>query len=232
MAKPLIDPKELIAMFETATAKGGEQLRQAVSSATLQALQGREMSMANIKGALKTVADAASQGAARNLNPGIDPEALLNKAVGGMDDALLKAVEAHRAALQTLTAQGADLKEKHLKKALSDLEKMEDTMFGVLKKAADSAGAPMAGAWAQILEKTQMGGTQTGASAAATAQDLLVQMQAGMRETRAASLKAAEALAQGYSALVSGVLLGMSEALKGGAAPAKAAPTKAAARKK
>jgi hypothetical protein len=226
MAKPMIDPKELIEMFETATAKGGEQLRQAVSSATLQALQGREMTIANIKGALKTVADAASQGAARNLNPGIDPQALLDKAVGGMDDALLKAVEAHRAALQSLTAQGADLKEKHLKRALSDLEKMEDTMFGVLKKAADGAGAPLAAAWSQTLEKMQLGGTQTGASAAATTQNLLAQMQVGMRESRAASLKAAEALAQGYSAMVSGVLLGMSEALKGGAAAPKAAPRK------
>jgi len=226
MAKPMIDPKELIEMFETATTKGGEQLRQAASSATLQALQGREMTITNIKGALKTVADAASQGAARNLNPGVDPQALLDKAVGGMDDALLKAVEAHRAALQTLMAQGADLKEKHLKRALSDLEKMEDTMFGVLKKAADGAGAPLAGAWAQILEKTQLGGTRAGASATATTQDLLAQMQVGMRETRATSLKAAEALAQGYGALVSGVLLGMSEALKGGAAPAKAAARK------
>ena len=44
--------------------------------------------------------------------------ALLDKAVAGMDDALLKAVEAHRAALQQLTGQGADLREKHLKKAL------------------------------------------------------------------------------------------------------------------
>jgi hypothetical protein len=228
MAKPMFDPTELIAQFETATVNGSEQLRQAVSSATLQALKGREMTLSNIKGALKTVAEAASQGAARNLNPGVDPQALLDKAVGGMDDALLKTVEAHRAALQSLAAQGADLKDKHLKRALSDLEKMEDTMFDVLKKAAAGAATPMAAAWGQVLEKTQMGGTQAGATASATAQDLIAQMQTGMRETRAASLKAAEALAQGYSAMVSGVLLGMAEALKS----APAAPAKSAASKK
>lgn len=232
MAKPAFDQSALIDMFENATAKGGEQLRQAVSSVALQALQGREMSMSNIKGALKSVADAASTGAAKNLNPGINPEELLDKAVAGMDDALLKAVEAHRTALQTLTAQGADLKEKHLKKALSDLEKMEDTLFGVMKKAAEGAGStPMAGAWSQVLEKTKMGGTQTGAMASVTAQDLLGQMQTGMRETRAASMRAAQAMAEGYAAMVSGVLLGMSEALKQGQASPKAAAKTGAAKK-
>ncbi len=232
MAKPMFDQSALIEMFENATAKGGEQLRQAVSSVALQALQGREMSMSNIKGALKSVADAASTGAAKNVNPGIDPQALLDKAVCGMDDALLKAVEAHRTALQTLTAQGADLKEKHLKKALSDLEKMEDTLFGVLKKAAEgTAGSPMADAWSQVLEKTKLGGTQTGAMASVTAQDLLNQMQTGMRETRAASMRAAQAMAEGYAAMVSGVLLGMAEALKQGQAPQKA-PAKTSAAKK
>ena len=37
MAKPLIDADALIAQFENATAQQGEQLRKAVSSATLQA---------------------------------------------------------------------------------------------------------------------------------------------------------------------------------------------------
>lgn len=222
MAKPMIDQDALIDMFENATAKGSAQLRQAVSQATLQALQGREMTMSNLKGAMKAVAEAASTGAARNVNPGIDPQALLDKAVTGIDDALLKAVEAHRAALQQFAAQGADLREKHLKKALTDLEKMEDSMFSVLKKTAAGADATIAGAWGQVLEKFQAGGTQAGASAAVTAEQLLAQMHQGMKDGRAASLRAAQALAEGYSAMVSGVLLGMSEALKAGAAPAPA----------
>jgi hypothetical protein len=51
------------------------------------------------------------------------------------------------------------------------------------------------------------------------------QMQATMRSTRAASMKAAQALAESYAAMASGVLLGMSEAL-GGSAAAKKAPRK------
>ena len=230
MAKPPIDADALISMFENATARQGEQLKQAVGKATLAALQGRALTLTNIKSALKGVADAAGAGAARNVVAGVDPEALLDKAVAGMDQALLKAVEANRTALTTLTTQGADLRERHLKKALADLDKIEDTMFAVLKKTAGAAGAPLAGAWGQVLEKMQAGGTLSGTqAAAATLQitQMAEQMQGALKSTRAASLRAAQTLAESYTAMVSGVLLGMSEALQSGGAPASA-PAKGA----
>jgi len=223
MAKPLIDPEALISMFENATAQQGAQLKKGVSEATLAALQARELSLKNIRGTLKSVSEAASQGAAKNVMPNIDVESMLEQAVAGMDAALLKAVDANRVALETLVAQGADLREKHLKKALDDLDRFEDTMFAALKKTAAGASAPMAGAWGQVLEKMQAGGTLSGAQAANTAEQLAQQMQDAMRSTRAASLRAAQAMAESYTAMVSGVLIGMSEALQGGA-PAKKTP--------
>jgi hypothetical protein len=214
MAKALFDADALIEMFQSASAKHGAQLKKAAGDATLAALQGRELTLKNIRTALKQVADAASTGIAKNVTAGIDPEALLDKAVAGMDEALLKAVDANRTALSTLMAQGADLREKHLAKAIDDLEKMEDSLFSAMKKAAAGAGAPMAGAWNQVLEKMQAGGTLSGAQAASTAEQMAEQMQAAMKSSRAASMKAAQALAESYTAMVSGVLLGMSEALQ------------------
>ena len=221
MVKPMFDADALIAMFETASARQGAQLKKAASDATLAALHGRELSLKNIRGALKQVAEAASAGVAKNLTAGVDPEALLDKAVAGMDEAMLKAVEANRTALSTLMAQGADLRDKHLQKALDDLEKMEDSLFGAIKKAADGAGAPMAGAWGPILEKMQAGGSLSGTQASLTAEQMTQQMQTAVRSTRAASIKAAQALAESYTAMVSGVLIGMSEALQSGAAAKK-----------
>ena len=218
MSKALFDAEALIAMFESATAKQGEQLRKATTEATMAALQGRELSLKNIRATLKQVADAASTGVAKNVVTGIDPEAMLDKAVAGMDEALLKAVEANRVALSTLQAQGADLREKHLSKALGDLEKMEDSHFAAVKKAADGAAAPLAGAWGQVLEKMQAGGTLSGAQATVTAEQMAEQMQTAIRSTRAASLRATQAMAESYTAMVSGVLIGMSDALQGGAA--------------
>ena len=224
MAKPLFDADALIAQFQDATARQGPQLQKAAGDATLAALRGRELTLKNIRGALQQVADAASAGVAKNVSPGVDAGALLDKAVAGMDEALLKAVAANQTALQTLTAQGADLRDKHLQTALGELDKLEDSLFGALKKAAASAGAPMASAWGPVLEKMQAGGSRSGAQAAQTAEDMAAkmadQMQAALRSGRNASVKAASALAQSYTAMVSGVLIGMSEAMQGSVAPA------------
>ena len=224
MAKPMLDADALISAFETATAQQGAQLKKAVSDATLASLQGRELTLKNIRAALKAVTDAASAGAAKNLTGGADAETLIDQAVAGMDDALLKAVDANRIALEKLAAQGADLREKHLKKALDDLDKFEDTMFAAVRKAAAGVEGPMAGAWNQVLEKMQAGGTLSGAKASTTVEQLAAQMQDAMRTSRAASMRAAQAMAESYTAMVSGVLLGMSDALQSGAAkktPAK-----------
>jgi hypothetical protein len=223
MLKSGIDQDALIAMFANASATGTEQIRKTVSDATLAALQGRELSLKNIRSVLKSVAQAASTGAAQNAMAGVDPEGLLDKAVAGMDDALVKAVEANRVALQQFVNQGADLREKHLKKALTDLEAMEDTFIGALKKATEAAGAQAATQWAPVLEKLQAGGTLSGAKAATTAEQFLGQMHTAMRDSRAASLRAAQTLAESYTALVSGVLIGMSDALQqSGGSKAKA----------
>ncbi|GMV46837.1 MAG: hypothetical protein AMXMBFR66_22350 [Pseudomonadota bacterium] len=228
MVQPLIDADKLIEMFSNATARQGEQLQSAVSRATLAALQGRELTLKNIRAALKAVSQAASAGAARNVVPGIDPEVLLDKAVAGMDSALLKAVEANRVALSTLAAQGADLRDKHLQKALDDLDKLEDTMFAAFKKAAEGTAAPVAGAWGSVLRRLHAGGTLSGAQASGTVEQLAERMQGAMRGTRQASLRAAQALAESYTAMVSGVLVGMSDALAGQVPKAVAAAPAAA----
>lgn len=214
-AAPTMDLDSLVSMFENATARQGEQLRKAASDATLAALQGRELTLKNIKAALKSVSEAAGAGAMKNV-AGADAEALLDSAVSGMDDALVKAVEAHRVALQQFVSQGADLRDKHLKKAIDDLDRLEDTMFAAMKKAG--AAGQMPEAWAQVLEKMQSGGTAAGVQAATTVQQMAEQMQAAVRQGRHAGLRAAQAMAESYAAMASGVLLGMSEAMR--AAPA------------
>jgi N-acetyl-beta-hexosaminidase len=123
-------------------------------------------------------------------------------------------VDANRVALQQFVDQGVNLRETQLKKALDDLEKFEDALIGSVRKTAEAAGAQLAGPWQQVLEKMQVQGTASGAEATNAAEQLGQQMQEAMRSSRAAGLKAVQALAESYSALVSGVLIGMSDALR------------------
>lgn len=227
MATAGIDQNALIDMFAEASSKQGEKLRKAVADATLKALQGRELTLDNVRKVIKTVTQAASAGAAKNPAAAVDVEGMLRKAFDGMDAALLKAVQAHQKALQQLVDQGAGLRDNQLKAALAGVEKMEDMFFSTVGKAVQGVGVPLQGPWEQILKTMKLEGTATGAGAAQTVEGLMSQVQNALRQGRASSLRATQALMDSYHALVSGVLIGMSEGL--GAAPAKpAAPAKAA----
>ena len=227
MSKSIIDVQALVEQFSEASTQQGEALRKAVGEATLKGLQARELTLKNIKDVVKTVTAAATQGAAANPAPAVDVEAMLTKALAGMDGALLQAVEANRRALTQLMDQGATLLDGPLKKAMTDIEKMEDMMFATIDKAVQGVPAPMQSAWSHVLEAGKAAGTGTGNKAAATIAELTEQTRAGVREGRAAGMKAAQALMDSYSALVSGVLIGMSDALQPQSAAApKAAPTK------
>ena len=229
MIKSGIDQEALVTMFAEASVKQGEALRKAVSNATLQALQGRELTLESIKKVVKTIAGAASAGAARNPASAVDVEAMLGKALAGIDSALLQAVEANRKALTQFVSTGVGLTEKPMKDALANIEKMEDTFFDAVAKASKTAG-PLQAPWEHALSALKMKGSDTGAQAAQTVESLLAQAQTTMRSSRASGMRAAQAMLDSYAALVSGVLIGMSEGLQSGkpaaasSAPAAAAP--------
>ncbi|SDD52520.1 hypothetical protein SAMN05444679_11172 [Variovorax sp. CF079] len=208
-----IDQVALIKKFSEASAKQGETVRKAVHEATLKALQGRELTLANIRQVLGTVTRTASAGAAGSKLPAPDVEGLLGKVFAGMDGALEQAVLANQRALQQLVDQGVSLRETQLKKALADIEKMEETLFASVRKAA-----PADGPWSGVFRAMQGKGTGTGARATAALEQLMEDTQKSLRDGRAMGLRASQALIDSYSALVSGVLIGMSEALKQGAA--------------
>lgn len=225
MIKSGIDQDALIKMFAEASAKQGEALRKAVAEATLKALQGRELTLDNIRKVIKSVTQAASAGTAQNPAGPVDIEALLGKALAGMDSALLQAVEANRKALAQFVEHGAGLQEKQLKQAVANVEKMEDVFFAAVSKATQASG-PLQAPWEHVLEALKIKGTDTGAQASAAVEQLMAQAQTALREGRATGMRAAQAMLDSYSALVSGVLIGMSEGLQQRPAPAAEAPPK------
>jgi hypothetical protein len=220
-SKTGIDTEALIAQYEQATNKQSQALRQAVHDTTLKALQQRELTLKAIKEVVKSVTEAAAQGAARNTH-GVDIDAMLAQTVAGVDDAVRQAVQASQRALQQLLDQGLDVREKQVKKAMDDIEKMEDMVFQTMRKATSNAAlAPMQGAWAQALMLFGQGDSATGQAASEAVEQLLAKAQAAAREGRAFNQRAAQAMMDHYATLVSGVLIGMSEAM--GAASASAA---------
>lgn len=222
MFKAGIDQDAISKMFSQASVKQGDALRKAVSEATLKALQGRELTMGNVRKVLKSVTAATTVGAAQNIAAPMDVEAMLTKAFAGMDGALLQAVQAHHKALQQFVDQGTGLHEKQLKGAIANIENMEDTFYETVTKASQVAGGPIQKSWEHVLEAMKIKGTHTGVHAAETIEELMARTRSMVRDNRAANAKTAQAMLDSYAALVSGVLIGMADGLQSGSRPAAA----------
>ena len=104
----------------------------------------------------------------RNITAGVnigvgegktDTQKTLSDALAGMDDALLKVVEANKVALQKLTDGGASFEESSVKKGLKELEAFE---------AVQSSSDPIKEQWKSILDNIPRGVTETGAQVAET----------------------------------------------------------------
>lgn len=211
MITPPFDTDEVLKNMASECVKQGENLRAGVRELTLKALQTRELSLGQIKQVVGSVTQGVNLGA---VGPGINTEKALADALAGMDDALLKAAQASQIALQQLGRAGEDFDQSQMKKALDDLERMEDEFLGTVRQASEGASAQLKGQWAGVLQNMKVGSTETGAQVATMMQQYGEQMQAAMRAQRRAGLKTAHLLGQNFATLASGVLIGLTEALQ------------------
>jgi len=211
MVQPVIEIDEVLKKQASAAVKQGEELRSAVRELTLNALRNRALTLSQIKQVLKSVSAGVNAGAAKST---MDVDQVLEQAVGGMDDALLKAVEANRLALQQVASAGQSFEQSQVKKALGELERLEDEFLNTVKQASESATKSMQAHWATVLQKKEVSGTEAGEQALATMREFTERAQSAMREQRRASVKATQAIGQNFATLASGILTGLSEAFE------------------
>src|SRR5262249_29944143 len=105
MTKMPLDPSEWLKKMTAEAVKQGENVRGSVRDLTLQALQQRELGLKQIKEVLGNVTEGASLGLAKTK---INVEKTMGDVIEGMDEALLKAVEANRIALAKVAEAGKD----------------------------------------------------------------------------------------------------------------------------
>jgi hypothetical protein len=208
-----MDTDEVLKNLAREAVAHGENLRSAVRELTLGALRSRELTLSQIKRVLKAVTEGVSLGAA---SAKLDAERVLGDALAGMDEAVLKAVQANHLALQSLAAQGQSLRESHLKRALDELERLEDDFLATVKDATRKGNEQLRSQWAALLARKEAGGTQTAAEIEATLEQFGDRMRAAVRAQRRSALKAAEVLAENFTTLASGILIGLTEGLEQG----------------
>jgi hypothetical protein len=202
---------EILKTMAAEAIKQQHHLRETVRDLTLKALQARELNLKQISGVVGSITQGINAGTAANKR---DMKNVLSDAFAGMDDALLKVVEANKIALQKLTEGGESFEDSSVRRALTDLEKIEDQFLSAIQKASNDASEKVKQNWKAILDKTPHGGTVTGAMVDETLAAQSRQMRETMRVSRETSLKTIHALTQNYATLVSGVLMGLSEAFR------------------
>jgi len=204
---------EVLKSLAQESVKQSENLRVAVREVTLNALRGRELTVDQIKRVVKSVTEGVNLGAATSK---LDADKVLSEAFSGMDEAVLKAVQANHIALQQLSAQGQSLRDSQLKRALDDLERLEDEFLGAVKEATRKGNKQLREQWASVLQRKEADGTATHSQIEKTLEEFGERMHEAVKQQRRMALKATESMAENFATLASGVLIGLTEGLQQG----------------
>ena len=122
MKTPTINPDEMLKSMAAEAVKHHKQIRTTIRDLTLEALQMRELSLKQINSVVRKVTEGVNVGVGDGK---IDVEKALSNALAGMDEALLKVVEANKVALQKLTEGGASFEESSVKKGLRSSRRLK-----------------------------------------------------------------------------------------------------------
>src|SRR5215210_501096 len=207
-----MDADEVLKGLARESVKQGDNLRAAVRELTLSALRGRELTVDQIKRVVGAVTQGVNLGAATSK----DADRVLGEAFSGMDEAVLRAVQANHLALQQLSAQGQSLRDSQFKKALDDLERLEDEFIKTVKDATKKGSQQLRDQWASVLQQKEAAGTATQTQIEQTLEQFGDQMQAAVRQQRRTAVKATEAMMENFNTLASGILIGLTEGLQQG----------------
>lgn len=205
-----MDVDQVLKRLASQSVKQGRNVRVTVRDLTLKALQQRELTLDHIRKVLRSIIEGVNLGVTKRETK---VEKALSDTLAGMDDALLKVVQATNVALHRMTGNGYDYEDSNLKRALDELETLEDEFLRSIAKATDSASEKIKTPWDRVLKKTKVSGTATGTQVASTMRDYAKRAQAAMREQRETSFKTAHLFTQNFATLASGILIGMSEGL-------------------
>lgn len=202
---------EQIREAANASVAGGEHIRERVRELTLQALQSRRLDFSAMREVMKSMTEGISLGAEQR---GQDMRHALSEAFTGMDQAMSKAAHASSLALQQLAARGREFSDTDLKQGLERMRQMEGDFLDSVRQVSQSASGAVKSELQDLVSHAQRAGTDTGKVISQAARDFSARMTATMSEGAIASVEAARQFGERFAAMASGILAGMSEALR------------------
>lgn len=201
---------EEIKQAASASVEEGVDIRAKVRDLTLRALKTRKLSTEEIRPVINAVTEGISVGAAKRAG---EVKSALSEGLAGMDEALTKAAEATRLALEQLTSHAKDFSESELDWALVNLKRLEEEFLDTVSVVADSAAGKIKQELKDLVVHARRAGTDTGAKVTETVNTLGNKVSATLHEGKVVGKDAAREMSARLASLASGILAGMADAL-------------------
>ena len=201
---------EEIKQAASASVEEGVDIRAKVRDLTLRALKTRKLSTEEIRPVINAVTEGISVGAAKRAG---EVKSALSDGLAGMDEALTKAAEATRLALEQMTSHVKDFSESELDWALVNLKRMEEEFLDTVSVVADSAAGKIKQELKDLVVHARRAGTDTGAKVSETVSTLGSKVSTTLHESKVVGKEAAREMSVRLASLASGILAGMADAL-------------------
>jgi len=188
----------------------GSDVKEIVRRITLKALTEGKLDTESVRQVASTVVKGAEMGAASH---GAEARDILTMAVSGLDEALSKAAEASKLALQEAAGRGEEFSSHDLKRTLDDMQGLEELFLETLRDAAKGGKDQASVTLHDLAEHAQHSGTAVGTQLNVGLTDLIEQVVDFGKvqlESGADSAKTTGAL---LAQLASGMLEGIADSL-------------------
>ena len=194
---------------------GAQDVKEAVRQITMKALTHGEFDLSAMRRVAKSVVAGARSGAS---DRGPELRQVLGHAISGLDEALSKAAEATKLALQEAVGRGDHFSAHELKKTLTDVQELEHMFVQTLRDAArggrDQAHQILEG----LADHARNSGTAVGAQIRESMADLVVHLTSAGKEGVKSGVRSAKTTASLMARLASGMLEGIADSLHTGKA--------------
>jgi len=188
----------------------GRDIKETVRRITLKALTKGELDKESVRQVASAVVKGAGIGAAI---PGSEAKDIMVQAVSGLDEALSRAAEASKLALEEAMDRGEEFSSHDLKRSLDDMQGLEELFLETLRDAAIGGNDKVSVILHDLAEHAQHSGTAVGTQLKEGLTDLVEQVADAGKAQLESGVDSARETGSLLAKLTSGILEGVADSL-------------------
>ncbi len=189
----------------------GRDIRTRVHDLTLEALVGRRFDQEGVREVVRAMGEGIASGAERS---GESTRQAVSEALAGLDQALMRAVEAGRLALERLLSEGQRLSDRELQVAFDGLRRLEEDFLATVEQVAQTAGEAVRPELREALAEARRSGTETGREIARLMTEVGQRVSKATLHAAFTGLETAVEVGARFAQVAGGILSGLADSLR------------------